>query len=260
MELQSWLGIASGRFVTGLFIFARFGALLVAAPLLSSKSVPPPIRIGLSGMLALLLTPLVAPSPVDSMPLLVVGIAKEVLVGVLLGWAASLFFATAQMAGEWLDLQSGFQAGQLVNPMFDTQNAPLGSFSNVVAGLVFLGTGAYGIVIRAAAKSLAVSPPGVLRLCAGSLAGWTGLLAQVIWIAVQMAAPVAASLFLAEVAIGLINRAMPQVNIMMLTLPVKACLAVSALALAVPFLAHGMGFTFDRMGEALAGIVRGIGR
>jgi flagellar biosynthetic protein FliR len=221
--------------------------------------VPPPIRIGLSGALALLLTPLVSPSRVDGMPLLVVGIAKEVLVGVVLGWAASVFFATAQMAGEWLDLQSGFQAGQLVNPVFDTQNAPLGSFNNLVAGLVFLGTGAYGIVIRAAAKSLALSPPGALRLCVGSPGAWTALLGQVMWIAIQMAAPVAASLFLAEVAIGLINRAMPQVNVMMLTLPVKACLAVAALALTVPFLAHAMGFTFDRMGEALAGIVRGIG-
>src|SRR5438132_14348373 len=79
------------------------------------------------------------------------------------------------------------------------------------------------------------------------------------WIAMQLAAPVAASLFLAESAIGLINRAMPQVNIMMLTLPVKAILAVAALALSVPFLAHAMGVTFDRMGGALAGIVRGFG-
>jgi flagellar biosynthetic protein FliR len=258
MDLDTWLGVASGRFVTGLFIFVRFGALLIAAPLMSSKSVPAPIRVGLSGALALLLTPLFAPSRIDGMPLLVAGIAKEIVIGLVLGWAASLFFATAQMAGEWLDLQSGFQAGQLVNPVFDTHNAPLGSFNNVVAGLVFLGTGAYGLVIRAAARSLAISPPGVLHLGVGSPGGWTALLAQVIWIAVQLAAPVAASLFLAEIAIGLINRAMPQVNVMMLTLPVKASLAIAALALSVPFLAHAMGITFDRMGEALAGIVRGM--
>src|SRR5438445_2663531 len=118
MDLESWVGVASGRFVTGLFIFARFGALFVAAPLLSSKSVPNPIRVGLSGAFALILTPLIAPNGVDSMPLLVVGIAKEIVVGLVLGWAASLFFATAQMAGEWLDLQSGFQAGQLLTPVF----------------------------------------------------------------------------------------------------------------------------------------------
>ena len=147
-----------------------------------------------------------------------------------------------------------------MNPVFDTHNAPLGSFNNLVAGLVFLGTGAYAIVIRAAARSLSLSPPGVLRLGMGNATDWTTLLAQAIWIAIQIAAPVAASLFLAEIAIGLINRAMPQVNVMMLTLPVKATLAIAALALSVPFLAHAMGVTFDRMGMTLAGIVRGMGR
>jgi flagellar biosynthesis protein FliR len=96
-------------------------------------------------------------------------------------------------------------------------------------------------------------------LSIGSPGGWTTLLGQVIWIAIQLAAPVAASLFLAEIAIGLMNRAMPQVNVMMLTLPVKACLAIGVLALSVPFLAHAMGVTFDRMGETLAGIVRSMG-
>jgi flagellar biosynthesis protein FliR len=114
-------------------------------------------------------------------------------------------------------------------------------------------------VVRAAARSLTLSPPGVLRLGVGSATHWTSLLTEVIWIAVQMAAPAAACLFLAEIAIGLINRAMPQVNIMMLTLPVKACLAIAALALSVPFLTHTLAFSFDRMGEMLAGVVRGMG-
>src|SRR5437879_3218104 len=88
MDLDTWLGVANGRFVTGLFIFARFGALLVAAPLLSSKSIPNPIRLGVSGALALILTPLFAPSRIDSMPLLIVGMAKEIVIGLVLGWAA----------------------------------------------------------------------------------------------------------------------------------------------------------------------------
>src|SRR6476620_9761026 len=104
MDLSAWLGVASGQLVAGLFIFARFGALLLSAPLLGSKSVPPPIRMGLSAALALVLTPLIAPVRIESVPLLVAGLGKEVLVGLVLGWAASLFFATAQMAGEWLDL------------------------------------------------------------------------------------------------------------------------------------------------------------
>ena len=188
MDLNTWLGIASGRFVVSLFLFARFGALLSAAPLVSSKSVPVPVRVGLSGVLALTLMSLSPPGAVASMgwPLLVAGLAKELVVGLVLGWTASLFFACAEMAGSWLDLQAGFQASQLVNPAFDTHNAVLGNFCYLLAGLIFLCSGGYAIVLRAAVRSLAVSPPGVLRIHVGTAGDWTTLMAQVLWIALQL--------------------------------------------------------------------------
>jgi len=260
MNLNTWLGIATGRFATGLFIFARLGALLSAAPLVSSKSVPNSVRLGLGALMALMLTPLAALSPVIGLPSLVAGLSKELVVGLVLGWTASLFFSCAQMAGEWLDLQSGFQASQLVNPAFDTHNAVLGTFNYLVAGLVFLGTGGYAIMLRAAVRSFAVSPPGALRLSLGASGDWTALLAQVIWIALQLAAPVAGALFLAEIAIGFITRAMPRMNVMMLTLPAKSGLAIGALALSVPVVAHALGMAFAEMGMGLASIVRGMGR
>jgi flagellar biosynthetic protein FliR len=241
-------------------MFARFGALLVAAPLVSSKSVPNPVRLGLSGMLALTLAPLAAPSPVDGMPALAAGLAKELLIGLVLGWTASMFFSCAQMAGEWLDLQSGFQASQLINPSFDTHNAVLGNFSYMLAGLVFLGTGGYAIMLRAAVRSFTVSPPGALHLNLGTAGDWTSLLAQVIWIALQLVAPVAAALFLSEIAIGFLSRAMPQMNILMLTLPAKSGLAIGALALSLPVVARALEVAFSQMAMSLASIVRAMGR
>jgi flagellar biosynthetic protein FliR len=194
------------------------------------------------------------------MPILVVGLGKELLLGLVLGWTATMFFACAQMAGEWLDLQSGFQASQLVNPAFDTHNALLGNLNYWLAVLVFLGSGAYAILLRAAVRSFVVSPPGSLHLSLGSAGDWTTLVAQVVWIALQLAAPVAAALFLAEIAVGFITRAMPQMNVMMLTLPAKGALAVAALALSIPMMARAMELAFGHMGTALASIVRGMGR
>jgi flagellar biosynthetic protein FliR len=259
MDLQSWLDITSGQFVTGLFIFVRFGALLFAAPLMAGKHVPSPVRLGLSAAMALILTPLVSSSLIESLPALIVGLLKEMLLGLVLGWTASLFFSSIQMAGEWLDLQSGFQSAQLFNPAFDTHTALLGQFYYLVAGLVFFGTGGYAIVIRGAVSSFAASPPGALRLNLGEAGDWAGLLMQVFWIATQLAAPVAAALFLTEIAIGLANRAMPQVNVMILTLPVRAGLAVLALALSVPVTARAMAVVVSRLGSGLDQILRGVG-
>lgn len=259
MNLNAWLGLETGQLATALFIFARLTALLSVAPLVSSKSVPNPVRLGLAGLMALILAPLLRPSPVSGLPALLVGLAKELIVGLALGWTAEMFFSCAQMAGEWLDLQSGFQASQLLNPDFDTQNAVLGTFNYLVAGLVFLGTGGYAIVLRAAIRSFGVSPPGALRLCLGTAPDWTALVGQVIWIALQLAAPVAAALFLAEIAIGFITRAMSRVNVMTLTLPAKSGLALAAIALSVPVIAHALGNAFGRMALGLGAIVQGMG-
>jgi flagellar biosynthetic protein FliR len=259
MDLNTWLDLANGRLAVGLLIFVRFSALLLAMPLLGGRTVPVPVRVGFCGALALILTPLMPMSPVADAPRLIVGLVKEAALGLVLGWTASLFFAAVQMAGEWLDLQSGFQASQLLNPALETNAAPLGSFTHLMAAIVFLGTGAHHLVIRAAARSLTVSPPGVLKLHVGDAGDWTTLLAQIVWIALQLAAPVAAALFLAEIAVGLFNRALPQVNVLMLTLPVKSALAMGVLAISVPVMARALERLFGNMGAQLLGIVRGLG-
>jgi flagellar biosynthetic protein FliR len=216
--------------------------------------------VGLAATVAMILTPLVTPAAVTSLPVLVVGLCKEVIVGLVLGWTATLLFASVQMAGDWLDLHAGFQAAQVLNPAIDLQNALIGNFKYLLAGLVFLGTGSHAVMLRAAADSLTISPPGVLRLSLGTAGDWTTLLVTAVWIAVQLAAPMAAALFLAEVAIGLINRALPQVNVMILTLPVKAMLAVCALALCIPVLIRALGLVFSNLGPELAQVLRAMGR
>lgn len=260
MELQNWLNLANGHFLTGLMLFVRFGALLTAMPLLSSKSVPVRARVGLAAAMAMILVPLAPPVVSDSLPLFVAQVAKEGLVGLILGWAASLVFSSVQMAGEWMDLQGGFQAATLLNPMFDVQSAPLGSFKNLLAGLVFFASNAHTLILRAGVSSMEVTPPGALHFGVGVAGDWTALIAKTFWISVQLAAPVAAALFLVEIAIALAGRALPQVNVMMLTLPLKGMLTVGAVVLAIPILARLLEGVFQSIGADLSTILQGMGR
>lgn len=232
---------------------------MLAAPVVSGRSIPHPVRVGLGGLLALILTPIVGPSPIESEVAFLVALLKELLLGLILGWTAGLLFASVQMAGEWLDLHGGFQTADLFNPAFETHNGLIGNFKYLMAGLIFLGTGAHLIVLRAAVGSLAISPPGVLRMSAGAVGDWATLVTKAIWIAVQLAAPVAATLFLVEVALGLIHRALPQVQTLILTLPVKAWVALCALALSLPILARALERVFSDLGAVLTGILRIVG-
>jgi flagellar biosynthetic protein FliR len=148
---------------------------------------------------------------------------------------------------------------QVLNPAFDTQNALIGNFKYLLAGLVFMSTGGYAVMLRAAATSLTLSPPGALRLGLGAAEDWMALPVQMLWTALQLAAPVAAALFLAEIAMGLMNRALPQLHVMMLSLPVKALLAVSAVAVAMPVIVQELEAIFARLGPELLHFLRLLG-
>lgn len=251
--------MASGQMATGLLVMGRFGGMLYSAPVISAKNVPNPIRIGLAAILAVLLVPLLPAAPISGIPEMAAGLAKEVLLGLLLGWIVVALFSSAQMAGEWLDLQGGFQAGHLLNPMFDTYVAPIGNLKYMLAGLVFMAVGGHGLMIRGAAASFALSPPGAFNIVLASAGSWTALVARTLWIAVQMAAPIAVALLLAEVAVAVLSRAVPQVNIMLLTLPAKALMAVAGAALTIPILVRIMTVMFGGLQGDMAQAFRVVG-
>jgi flagellar biosynthetic protein FliR len=253
MELSTWLNSANEQLLTGLLIFVRLSALMIAGPVLGGRAVPPPVRVGLAGMIALILTPMTPAEAPVGLFAFVAAAGREAIIGAVLGWIASLFFGAVQMAGEWLDLHSGFQAAELLNPALDQRNALLGSYKNMLATLVFFGVGGHAIMLRATVASLRSSPPGDLTLSFGTMANWMPMLTDTIWIAVQIAAPVGAALFLTEIALALANRALPGANVMILFLPAKALLSLVILAMITPLLSQALGVVFvDNMGAELS--------
>src|SRR5262245_24001346 len=114
--------------------------------MIGGRNVPNPIRLGLAGIMAAIVGIVLPVVQVVSWPAMVAGIAKEILLGLVLGWVVSLMFTGAQMAGEWLDMQGGFQQGHILNPAFETNNAPMGNLKYLVAGIVFLGVGGHGLM------------------------------------------------------------------------------------------------------------------
>jgi flagellar biosynthetic protein FliR len=256
MDLTLFLRIAEGGYLTSLLIFARIGGLLFSAPLLSNRLAPTPVKVGLAAFCALLLTPLFPPTVAPSLELLAVCLVKEAFVGLLLGWICGLLFSCVQMAGEWLDLQAGFQAAQLFNPVFQTGAGPLGNLQYAIAGLVFMAVGGPNMLLRAAVESFAVSAPGALSLPVGVASDWVALLTRTIWVTIQLATPVGVSLFLTEIAISIANRALPQMNVLMLSLPLKGLLALLALALGMSVVTQSLGGILGSFGDVLHGILR----
>jgi flagellar biosynthesis protein FliR len=121
--MEALLGLAAAYRTTFLLVFFRVGAMMAVAPILGHRSVPVTHRAGLAVLLALLLTPVVAPAPVDGGDGLglLLAIAGEILVGIAIGGVATLVLAAVQVAGELVGFQMGLGIGAVYDPALGGQ-------------------------------------------------------------------------------------------------------------------------------------------
>ena len=93
-DIHTWLDIANGRFATGLLVFGRFGGLLFAAPMIGGKNVPNPVRLGLAAVLAVIVASLLPAVRADSFPAMGAGLAKEILLGLVIPFTLIVILPT----------------------------------------------------------------------------------------------------------------------------------------------------------------------
>lgn len=240
-------------------ILLRTGAALLVMPVLNSRVLPAPARLGLVGALALVLTPRelqrTPPLPTDTLPFLLLA-AHEFLIGLLIGFAGTLVFAAAQMAGQLLGLQLGLNIAVALDPFNPGQHVSfLDQFYTLLAVLLFFSTQAYHGVLLALASSYDLAPLGAVpwsdRWLDQVLALTTGSLV----VALRLALPVLAALLLTDLALLVLNRAMPQMNVFLVGLSVKALLGLAILGLALPTIVHLLGTVLRALPTAMLSLL-----
>ncbi|WP_274361468.1 flagellar biosynthetic protein FliR [Paenibacillus thermotolerans] len=244
-----------------LLIFCRLTGFFVTAPVFSSRNnVPMQFRIGLSVFISLLVflsAGTQTPIPMDSDYALYV--IRESLIGVLLGFIAYMFFTVVQIAGSFIDMQMGFGIANVIDPMTGAQTPVFGSFKYIVGTLIFFSINGHHYLLAAILDSYQAIPlenrffeiyasGTVTELLVKSLVvGFT--------IAFQMAAPIVASMFLIDVALGILTKTSPQFNIFVVGMPLKIIAGLFLTFLLVPtFLTifqHLFGTMFDHLFELL---------
>ncbi len=223
----------SPDYLTTLFLmFVRILAMFMTAPIFSSKNIPNIAKIGFSGILAMILLPFdgVAPAPTQLGPF-VLSVAQEVLLGALLGFASNLVFVAVSMGAGMMGLQVGFRAASLFNPVFNASSAALDQFYSFLVAALFLAIDGHHWLILALSRTFKIVPVGTFAFTAVTTDRLVTMTAQAFVAAVQIALPVVGVLLLADVGLGLIARAVPQVQIFFLSLPLKIGLGLLMLAL-----------------------------
>ncbi len=219
--MESLLALAVDYRTTFLLVFFRVGAMLAVAPVLGHRSVPVSHRAGLAALLALLLTPIVAPARVEGGDGLGLGlaIAGEILIGIAIGAVATLVLAAVQVAGELIGFQMALGMGAVYDPTLGATVGVYTRFQDMLALLLFLAVDGHHALVAAVAGSFQRVQPGV-ALAAGPLAaGMAALGGKVLRAGLELSAPLVGVLFVVNVVMALLSRVSPQMNVFSLVLP-----------------------------------------
>jgi flagellar biosynthesis protein FliR len=234
----------------------RTAAWLTVAPPFNTRMIPAPAKVGLALALAVPVAPQVARSaPAPEVAPLVMATLLQIAVGLSLGFIVQIVFAAVQAAGELVDLFAGFTIAATYDPFTNANQAVFGRFYQLLATALLFGTGGHLLLVRGLLDSFSAVPAGVpdLSETSGELLDALGLFFVS---ALEIAAPLLGALFLTEVALGLLSKAAPQMNVFTLGFPIKILLTLLLAGLALPLLpgaVEGLVAAATSSGSAVVG-------
>lgn len=244
---------------TDLFIIVFLRAIGVVAgmPILSGRSIPAQAKLGLGLILSVMAVPITTLpeglSLVSVFDYLVVG-AKEVLIGLLLGYLSGLFINALYVAGQLIDVPMGFGMANVFDPRMELQVPVMGQLLYLIAALVFLSLDGHLFFIAAFFESFEVLPIGSLTYSANMVSYAITAFCSAFVLGFKMGFPIMAALFLVEVGLGIVSRSMPQLNIFVLGFPIRIAVGLAGMMVAMPLFVWMAKQLLEVMYEYMFGI------
>jgi flagellar biosynthetic protein FliR len=228
---------------------SRVTGLLVAAPFFGSAGLPVRIKIGLAFLLTLLLVPLVPVPAALPGPALAVVLLGEFAIGFVLGFTLQLIFEGALVAGQACGLQMGYSLASLMNPdNSQADSGVLSTFYELVVLLLFLQLSVPHWLLRGLARSFSYLPPGHLSLTWPAVSALFDFASAMFVAGLQISAPILVASLLADVGLGFLGKASPQLPVLFVGISIKNLLGLALLSSAIALWPR---FLDDRFGRAL---------
>lgn len=238
--------------------FTRVMAILIHIPMLGGQIVPNQVRIALGLILTMILipwTPLGVEVEAFGLFAFAVMILRELIIGTLAGFAANLTFGAIQIAGEAMGLGSGFGSSRIFNPSMEESGTAFSQLFVISATLLFLVLNGHHMAIIAIQKTFDVIPVAT-STAFGSVETLLGMSAYLFTAGIQIALPVMAALLLTDLALGLMARVAPQVQVFFLGLPLKVAVSLVALGLLFSIVLPTLSKMFEQLGPRMISLLQ----
>ncbi len=253
-QLNVWIA-------TFAYPLARILAVVMTAPVFSNVALTTQIRLILGLAISFALAPALPAMPaipVDSWQGLLV-LVQQILIGVVIGFTLSIVFAVVDLAGQLIGLQMGLGFASFYDPQSAAQTPVLSEFLGLLATLIFLALNGHLLTLAALAESFRLLPVG------GGPFAAKGFVAVLTWSAtlfstgVLLALPLIAALLVANIALGVLARIAPQLNIFAVGFPVTIVAGFMVLTLSMPYFGAALERLYDNGFVALSGVLRAGG-
>jgi flagellar biosynthetic protein FliR len=234
------LDLLQFKLETVLFVFFRISGLFFIAPVFSQRGGSTHLKIILAMIFAAALRPRVINqgfnAPSNFIDLFVLAL-REATVGLLIGFVFASLFVGVQMAGAFIGFQMGFMIVNVIDPVTQDQVSIMSQFKYILATLMFFILNGHHMMLQALAASYKLVPLNEAIFRFGVTSEIASVVTGIFVIGIKIASPVMAALVLTDVALGVISRTVPQMNIFIVGFPIKIALGLFFTGAAVPIFA-----------------------
>jgi flagellar biosynthetic protein FliR len=210
-------------------LLVRPGMVIMLTPGLGGKHIPTKVKVAVTVLLALGLLPSVTVPVISDVSLAVV-VARELAIGLALGFALQALVAGIELAGHLSGSQIGLSYGATVDPQSGVRNNIVSMIYGSLATLAFLAVNGHHAILRALAASYVGVPIGNGHVNASLVGSVRELLGVVFVVGLRLAAPVVVVLLIVEIAVGLISRSAPSLSAQTIDAPVRIIVGLFLLA------------------------------
>jgi flagellar biosynthetic protein FliR len=231
-------------------VLSRVSAIFTMAPVFGSRTIPATVKIGLALLISVAIYPTLDLNglelPVQIIPFALM-VLKEFAIGMIIGFLITMIMNAAFLAGQMVDTQMGFGIANIVDPITGAQIPLIGQFQYVLALTLFLALNAHRILLGTLMESFRIVPLTMASYARSiPFTAYVIKLSSEMWVlALKIAAPALAVLFLSTVALGIVARTVPQMNVFIVGFPLQIGIGLFMVMEALPMTVIVLSRVFD---------------
>ncbi len=248
-------------FYTFALVFLRMGAFLYVLPFFSATNFPHTLRVALGVLTALLIAPLLPPLALGKLSMFgLVGLmAQETSIGLLLGFVARMVFYAADLAGNIIATEIGLNMGTIMNPLSQSSSPIPGTILFFLAAVVMLTLDLHHWILAGFQQTYLVLPVGGAHLNEALFTAVMTHTSRIFVVGLQIAAPVLAVSFVVTLVFAVLSRAVPQMNVFILSFSFRIVGGLSVFGFTLHLTAQHVMNYLRRLPEDMMGLAQLIG-